>query len=190
MRTYRGTHGTSQTRAEQILREGFQTSPVGRVGSGVYLWAYVEDAAVARELAEGWFVSQTNRNVYAGEPDATLSILYAEFDAEDHACIDCDAPEFQEKLTAYMRKLHGDADTYDEADINVAYNSLISLVEEKRGAECCIVFARVPPPKKMPFKERIFILYPLVYIIRRALESIRVTLEGDFGASEGWVPAV
>jgi hypothetical protein len=191
MGTHRGTHGTSQHRADEILRIGFKASAVGRAGTGVYLWAYQNDSTLARELAEGWFVAQNRRKVFADEADPQVSVLYAEIEVDDERCINCDTLEFQEVLTAYLRKLAGNGDAYSDEDISVAYNTLICSVEQKRGIEFVVVHARVVPPPKMNFKEKLVIGNPLVHIVRRALERIQVNVADGLGRfGEGYTAAV
>jgi hypothetical protein len=192
MGTFRGTHGTSQYRAQEILRVGFKASVVGRAGTGVYLWAYEGDATIARELAEGWFAAQARRNVFDGERDPEARVLYAEVEADEAACINCDTLVFEETLTAYLRKLCGGNDAgYSTEDISIAYNAVISSVERKRQVEFCVVHARVVPPDRMKFKEKVVIGNPLVHIVRKALERIQIKLGDDTGRfGEDWAVAV
>ncbi|VWB73835.1 hypothetical protein [Burkholderia lata] len=185
MGTHRGTHGTSGQRADAIEAKGFAASAVGKAGSGVYLWAYADDSSTARDLAIGWYKNQLGWRAFADEKDPKWAVLYAEIEAADEECYDCNTLEFREALFAYLRALDRADVAYSDDDLCGAYNSLIKRIEAKVQRNFGVVHACVPLPKKMPLKEKVAGSDAFVHIVRQGFDRLRVTAREDEAVSGG-----
>lgn len=175
MGIHRGTHGTTMHRADLIEKEGFGVTAVGRAGSGVYLWAYIEDSTVAHELAVGWYESQRKAGKYSDESQPKWAVLHAEIDVDDADCLDCNNPRFREALVAWLRKLgRSPTEGYSEKDLSQAYNALIKRVEVQRARPFSIIQTCVPLPNKMAYKEKIVGADPFVCLVKRDEDRLKV----------------
>ncbi|MHB9840556.1 hypothetical protein Q8F57_037710 [Paraburkholderia terrae] len=175
MSIYRGTHGTSTKRADLIQANGFEVSAVAKAGSGVYLWAYADDSSTARDLAIGWYWKQVGWRKFADELKPNWSVLYAEVEADDDACFDCNTIAFREALFGYLRKLgRANDEGYTDDDLCAAYNTLIKRVEAKVGREFCVIHTCVTLPKGVALKEKVAGGDPFVHIVRKDPVKLRV----------------
>lgn len=81
-----GTHGTSKSRAEAILEQGFITKP-GRIGNGAYFWTAVNNSQdciqLAHKLAKTWATTAQSRGQYPKESDLAVVQVGVAFHASD-----------------------------------------------------------------------------------------------------------
>ena len=89
----KGTHGTSRSRANNIVANGFRLSPVGKRGSGVYFWGYLSDSmeTISRSLAEAWWFDVKRRHLYDKDENKSCSVVFASFDVSDDLHFDFEA---------------------------------------------------------------------------------------------------
>jgi hypothetical protein len=169
MPQYKGTHGTTRKRAEGILRDGFELSPEGRAGGGVYFWQYYTNPQIANLLAIGWYGSQVKRKQY-GDDDTPCAVLDAAFDVAEQDELDC-TEEVLEQVTIMLSKL---ADRTED-DIGKAYESVIQRIELLRRAPILLVKATVSPPK-MSFPVKNVMPFPPILVVRNKAVKIDVSL--------------
>lgn len=170
MVVHRGTHGTCYELARQILEQGFRPSQQGRVGGGVYFWAYEADPQMARALAIGWVREANRKKVYAPIIPQACGVIYAEFAAPVSECLDCSTVWFEETLNGML----GAMEAIGDDDLATAYQTVISMLEAKLQVRYRIVQARVSPPQKMPFKQHKFVGNPTIHLVRSGWEEIKV----------------
>lgn len=169
MPQYRGTHGTTMMRAERILKEGFDISPAGRIGAGVYFWQYYSNPKIAVSLAVGWHNTQAKRKGY-GEDESNCAVLDASFSVGEQDTLDC-TEEILEQVSIMLEKL----DDRKEDDIGKAYESLIKRIELLRGTPILLAKATVSPPK-MSFPIKNVMPYPPILVVRNKAVKIDVNL--------------
>ena len=166
---YKGTHGTTRMRAERILQEGFELSPSGRVGSGVYFWQYYSNPQIAVSLAVGWHGSQAKRKGY-GEDTSACAVLNACFGVAEQDTVDC-TEEILEQVSIMLSKL----EDREEDDIGKAYESLIKRIESLRGTPILLAKATVSPPK-ISFPTKNIMPFPPILVVRDKAVKIEVNL--------------
>lgn len=171
MQKHKGTHGTTMLRAKSIMATGFDFGRLapGRAGNGVYFWEYFENPLFANEHAVAWYQSQKRRGEY-DEKDPKYAVVDASFEVSVDDTIDC-AGVVQERVGIMLRKLTKRSDD----DINVAYESIITKIEGKRGKRFLLAKAHVSAPHKMHFPERQVIPHPSVLVVRD--ESVKLELK-------------
>lgn len=159
MPAYRGTHGTTQRCAAEILSGGFRLSTEGRAGRGVYFWQYFADVEIAKELAIRWFEQQNKRRAYP-EPDPQCAVISGKFEVSEDDVLDCSG-ELIEEITLTLQRMV----TWTDDDIGATYESLISRIEALRGKPIMLVKTMVSPPKGA-FKPKQVLPYPGALIVR------------------------
>lgn len=169
MPQYRGTHGTTMTRAERIMKEGFELSASGRVGSGVYFWQYYSNPQIAVSLAVGWHGSQAKRMGYGADTSA-CAVLDACFRVAEQDTLDC-TEEILEQVSIMLSKL----EDRKEDDIGKAYESLIGRIELLRGTPILLAKATVSPPR-ISFPTKNVMPYPPILVVRNKAVKIEVNL--------------
>lgn len=175
MVVYRGTHGTCYEWACRIREEGFKPSTGGRAGPGVYFWTYDSDPAMARELAVGWAKAAHKRNVYAPERSNACGVIFTEYPVEEDECLDCTTRQFEESLNQLLQVIAQNSASIEHHDLESAYQTLIKTTEEEGDVKFKVVLLRVPLPKGMAFKQRIFVGNPAVHLVRAEHEKIAIT---------------
>jgi len=143
-----GTHGTSKSRAEAIVKEAkFRASADGILGAGAYFWAYENDMSLAKRLAANWwrFAGQ-KRNAYKGDADPSLAILKADIEVDQKVYFDASSENFIELLikTAEQKKILSTKD-----DFNKLRAVLLMEIEAERGFGYDVVKAMVEVPGKI-----------------------------------------
>lgn len=167
MPTYRGTHGTTQLCAAEILLNGFRLSEGGRAGKGAYFWQYFTDATTAKKLAVGWYDSQVRRRAYT-ERNPQCAIIDATFDVDDDAFLDCTG-EILEQIIVILRKLTH----WSEEDISDTYERLINRMETLSGKQVLLIRASVSPPQKMSLIEKQVMPHSSILVVRH--EAVKIT---------------
>lgn len=136
----------------------------------MYFWAYDTDPQMARALAIGWVTEANRKRVYAPTVPKACGVIYAEFTAPASECLDCSTVWFEETLNGAL----GVMETIGDNDLGAAYQTVISMLEEKLQVKYRIVQARVSPPHKMPFKQKKFVGNPTIHLVRSGWEEIEV----------------
>lgn len=101
-----GTHGTSKSKAQQILRTGFLLGK-GRHGRGVYLWASTSEKdgvhETAIELAEHYV--QCMPHLYRGDNDSSPSVLLCEVHTSPENFLDIESHYIGHAFREYVKKM-------------------------------------------------------------------------------------
>lgn len=117
----KGTHGTSKTRANSILKESkFKASTDGRVGPGVYFWAYEDNMSFAKCLAENWWFSANHKfGTFKGDDDPSPAVLKAQIEVNKNVYFDTSSEEFLELLikTAKCKNIPRTSDDFNNLRI-------------------------------------------------------------------------
>ena len=95
----KGTHGTSQSRAESILSaQCFTSSTEGRAGAGIYFWYYAVSEKAAYITAEQWWQFAFSKRVYKIDYDQSCAVLQVKIDKEKSNFLDLTEDLYREKL--------------------------------------------------------------------------------------------
>lgn len=158
---FRGSHGTTATRARAIRDNGFRTGH-GVHGSGVYFW---RESIYSRDLAVGWHFEERNRGKYSQDPDKRCAIIYAVIVIDDEErFLDLTRPENREIILERIH-FHGKK---SELDIGKLIDEFIDLVQERSGVPFQIVLTTVPSPKKADNYPWRSMGQPFAYIVKDA----------------------
>ena len=158
---FRGSHGTTATRAKAIMGKGFKLGH-GVHGFGVYFW---RESLHSRELAVGWYLDEKNRGNYSQDPDRRCAIIYAVIVIEgEERAFDLTRPENHEAVLEiiHCRGLE------NELDNGKLVDEFIDLVQGRSGVQFQIVLTRVKSPnlaKNYPWRS---MGPPWAYIVKDA----------------------
>lgn len=137
-----GTHGTSQSRANKIEKNGFQKSP-GRIGVGIYFWcagAYAEDLAIA------WYDYCFSEDRYSTDKENGCVVIYASFRIKKEEFLDLEKKDIKDQL-AGMAKKRG-LKISDRKNIHSVRARFIDKLEHKMEVRFKVIEASVPLPDK------------------------------------------
>lgn len=141
----KGTHGTSKTRADAIIKEAkFKASAEAVVGPGVYFWAFDQDISLAKRLAANWWRSANDRfKTYTGDDDPSLAILKANIEVDLNDYFDASSEKFLELLiaTAENRRIPS-----TKNDFNSLRVVLLKELQDLQGSDFKVVRAEVDVP--------------------------------------------
>lgn len=142
----KGTHGTSRSRADSILKaQGFKSSAEGRAGAGVYFWYYSVCEEAAYVTAQAWWHFAYTSQEFKKDEDPSCAVLHAEIDKENAVYLDLTKDEYREKLIALAYKQNCISREQVSALIAFFIDKLEMLNEEKYTL--VKLFVPVPPPK-------------------------------------------
>lgn len=159
MPVFKGSHGTTEARAKEILAHHFQKAP-GRIGIGAYFWTAPSDEhlPLANDFASRW---ATRRNPYS-----KVAVLNVEVDVEEDDVLQLDDPDHHLDLRLLLAsavqshfKVSSPFDvSRDEVKkIHPALFGIVEgyirLVENSLGHELKVVFKCQVPPVDDPLKE-------------------------------------
>jgi len=143
-----GTHGTSKSRDEAIVKEAkFRASADGLLGAGTYFWAYENDMSLARRLAANWWrFAGGKSNAYKGDADPSLAILRADIEVNRKVYFDASSESFIELLiqAAEQKQIQSTKD-----DFNKLRAVLLREIEAEQGFDYDVVKAMVEVPGKI-----------------------------------------
>lgn len=136
-------HGTSRTRATNIIKYGFQKGD-GRLGNGVYFWL---DEEYGRYLSESWFTQRKAENKYNGDSDQSCTIIIADIEVDGDYTLDVEDRKFRSAIAKLVkeRRLNDQA---TNKDLAIFYSSFIEAIESDLGYSFHFIIGRVAPPKR------------------------------------------
>ena len=135
MPSYRGTHGTTRTRAENISKEGF-TAKVGERGTGAYFW---RENVYAVPLAVGWYQNQLNRGEYGTDRDKRCSVVKASINVASDTLIDLEDPDIKDDFLRYFLE----KGVEDSRNAGKIYDMFLEMLEEESGKKLALVITQV-----------------------------------------------
>lgn len=149
----KGTHGTSRSKANNIVANGFHASPVGIRGSGVYFWGYLSDSMeeISRNLAKAWWSDATRRQSYSQDSDKSCSVVFAAFDVSNDLHFDFEAQEVRESFIRYSDKMIDRIEGDDDEKASTLYDMFVQRIETKSQKQYKLIHFKVHPPRGFVF---------------------------------------
>jgi len=140
-----GIHGTSRSRAENILREGFRPG-LGMCGYAVY---FFECSRQGMERAKGYYRLGLERlGQYEQDDLDEAALILAQIVAEKQCVIDLDDPALRDRLQsaweANRERLHRD----DHQAKNLFYDALLRRFESALQRDFKVCWSTLPMNKK------------------------------------------
>ena len=161
MAKYEGSHGTSETNAINIKKEGFRLD-IGRVGTAVYFWVknqyYIE-------LARSWYeFSVAKKRIIEDNPKC--AILLCELEAEEKEVLDLENSDLRSKVLDLALERNIDFRNYNK--IAKLFDLFISKLENTLNVKYKIVLAEVgmPPIDYCNYYPISILGMPLGYAVR------------------------
>jgi hypothetical protein len=164
MKQFKGIHGTTKSRTQDILKQGFAASQQSRRGKGAYFWAYGREKRWAIGLAKSWWEYVRSQGSYSRDMDPSFSALDARLQAEEDEVLDLLEPSLREAVLDLSAKLN--LDSRDEKKLSSLYEMFISELEKEMGVEYKILKAVVSAPKGHSRQESFLVGEPVCYIAR------------------------
>lgn len=145
MVTCSGSHGTSYSRADNIVRTQFEASKGRtRLGDGVYFYHWSgSNHDYARELAWGWFEHQKAMGAYSNDAVPSAAIIYSHFEAQEHEILNLDDEPYYGELMKFAKELEGKLTAEEFCKI---CKKVIERVIATTGVVIKIICARLWPP--------------------------------------------
>lgn len=141
----KGTHGTSKTRADAIIKQAkFRASVEALIGPGAYFWAFEHDISLAKRLAANWWRSANEKfKAYSGDRDPSLAILKANIEVDPNDYFDASSEEFLELLIATAENRHIPSTKKDFDSLRVV---LLQEIQKLQGFDFKVLKAEVDVP--------------------------------------------
>jgi hypothetical protein len=163
MHTFKGTHGTTQTRADSIKAGGFQLANHPQMrGGGVYFW---KDGVYAKNLATGWYRFSLENNKYRGDRNTGCFVIGASFscdDSKEYLRLD----DLQEVIASRAKEF---STHLSKKEISRFYDIIISETEKELHTKIKIIETSVGLPARencFPFYDLNLLGCPRTYIVR------------------------
>lgn len=174
-----GTHGTCVSCADSIKASGFNApTEAGKAGKGVYFWAHGKlHTETARKLAVGWHACASRLGAYSAYPNKDCAVLWAEIPVHRDAYLDfndSDVEDLLNHLVAIARDGKKQNEPIDHELIHKVHEYVIETAEQQQGCAIDVIRAKVPPPKKMDFIEKVYIGHPSCYVVRNRFDRINL----------------
>ncbi|EKO3508509.1 hypothetical protein LCL63_001708 [Vibrio fluvialis] len=102
--TLYGTHGTCVSRADSIMKDGFDRLGVGRHGTGVYVWyGKVKHSDKAKLLGKCYADEARGRGEYKDEKDKSTSVIECEIHTQSESFVDLTDEDTHDLFQEYAR---------------------------------------------------------------------------------------
>src|SRR4030042_5881824 len=95
-----GLHGTTRSRADNILNNNFLPNP-GRVGKGIYFW---RKNAYSNALAKGWYDFYLKKKNYEHDTDKRFSFFNVMICVNENNFLDLESPDIKDQLALIAQK--------------------------------------------------------------------------------------
>lgn len=145
-----GSHGTTKSRAESIMRDGFCVTGAGRRGNGAYFWlAEYLGCQYATRLAEAWYTKSQKKGEYSQDKDPELSIIWGYVSLPYSEVLNTETPLFKYSLRKILEENSDKIHNSQERELLVcqAHQMLIQSIEENLGNTIKVLETIVPQPK-------------------------------------------
>jgi len=149
-----GIHGTTVEIADRISKEGFQKSPVGRAGPGVYFWRYFNNEKYAKHLAYKWW-EYSNKVGNYNRIGGNTNCCFVSAKIEPNNCIDISHGIMREIVRELILteidkiKVQHNEKTEEEI-ISGLFVTFVKQIENNEGILLDALVADVPAPKGAP----------------------------------------
>ena len=144
----KGTHGTCVSYAEQIRKNGFNSSSLGRAGDGIYFWAYNdgnESFKYATDLAKSWW----KQRLYKNCKKKSCSVIYVKLIENTGLYIDLESHEFKISKAVWVNRAYKSLlkeNSNHRLSVTAANNLYIKWLEEDLGHKIDIYSVNMNPP--------------------------------------------
>ena len=142
-----GSHGTSKSRSERIMNEGFKLSS-GRYGTGAYFW---KKSYYYIELAKSWYMQAHHKGVYTEDSNDECAILIVELKCLKRRLLDFEKTDLKDKI-AKLAAEKG-IEITDNERISGLYDMFIKRLERESRCTFQLYCTRVAPPYRKFFPE-------------------------------------
>lgn len=136
-----GLHGTSRSRADNILNDSFKPNP-GRVGKGIYFW---RKNAYSNTLAKGWYDFYFKKKNYELDTDKRFTYINVRICVDEENFLDLESPELKDQLALIAQKRNIDRKTNEDV-ISALFDYFIGRLEEELQTRYKVWQARVNSP--------------------------------------------
>lgn len=167
----KGTHGTSQSKANSIQKNGFNISPGGRRGSGAYFWACSDDPSYAIALAKQWWAYSHKNNKYKNDEDSQCSVILATIEAEEEFILNFEDQFVRDSFVSFSTVYFENVEGTKNEKISKIYDMFIADLEKKVDTRIKLVCVKLQPPNGFK-NERLGFLplditgHPLCYVVK------------------------
>lgn len=103
MLAFKGSHGTSLTRALGIKTRGFDTKP-GRIGKGAYFWTAVSDEhlGLSTDFAVRWAQRRKDERRYRDDKFQAVTVVEVDVEVEEDDVLYLDDPDYHLELRVML----------------------------------------------------------------------------------------
>lgn len=165
----KGTHGTSKSRAKHARDNGFDISPGGRRGSGVYFWGYSNDAEYAIALAKQWWAYSSKKRKYKDDKDGRCSVILATIEVEEAYIIDLEDQFVRDTFIEFSSIYYDAVEGTKNEKISKIYDMFIADFERKVDTRIKLVCVKIQQPngfEKLGFLPLDITGHPLCYVVK------------------------
>jgi len=147
-----GVHGTTIEIAHRICKEGFQASPIGRAGPGVYFWRYFSSDKYAKHLAYKWWEHSNKAGNY-NRIGGNTKCCYVSAKIEPDHCIDFSHGIMREIIREHILtkldeiKVENGKKMSEEEIISGLFVTFVKQIENNEDILFDALVADVPAPK-------------------------------------------
>lgn len=135
--SYKGSHGTSRSRADKISKAGFERGR-GRAGTGIYFWL---EGPYCLELAKEWFNQLKSSGKISDETDPECAIIIASLKAYKSEVLDLENYTLKNKI-AQLRK-----EKKFTGNSRALHECFVNQLQKEAGTYFKILLVRVTTPK-------------------------------------------
>lgn len=136
-----GLHGTSRSRADNILKSNFKPYP-GRAGKGIYFW---RENAFSKIIAKSWFNFSLKKNNYDLDADKNFAYFKVKISVNEENFLDLELPELKDQLAVIAEKRNIDRKTREDV-ISALFDYFIDTLEKELKTSFKVWQARVNAP--------------------------------------------
>jgi hypothetical protein len=173
MLVLKGIHGTTRSAAQKIVQsQTFQTTPIGRVGTGVYFW---RESLYAKDLALCWYEYRVRKGDYPAHEGVILTV---DLGVNENELLDLEHPSYKDALSLFAKTRPSELSPADDAgELGILYNLFIGELETTAQQKYKVCQVRLPSPPKCLTYPTFLLGNPLAYVVRDPTGIHLVNLE-------------
>ena len=142
MKKVEGVHGTTESRAKAIKKEGFKISTKGRAGKGIYFWTGYK----ARDLGICWHRQCLANKRYEGDQSKRCALIWVILNIEPENFLDLENNQIRERLHELIDK----RGINDPKKLPSLYDWFIKIMEAHIRYKIKVFQVRLAPPSNCP----------------------------------------
>ncbi|MBF0337369.1 MAG: hypothetical protein HQL05_06010 [Nitrospirae bacterium] len=148
IKCYIGSHGTTVSICERILRSGFNSGG-GLAGNGVYFWV---EGPLYLKLAKEWYIHKNSMGTRNAEM-SECGVIIAKIKADESEYLNMETIEMTNLIHNLCRKLR--IDENNKAQKERLYNMAVKDVEKELGKVFKALIIRLPSPQYSTYRNKI-----------------------------------